>query len=300
MAVNVLFIHGEGIICNTLFFFIFHPFPPPLHLHTRRTLCVCSAPSCWLVLHNCWLAACSHLNKSNQQAIYSIIYIISWTACPHLRFELYCCSSTVSMSHSFGTISVTPPSKGCPLDNPCQDCSALMYHGQYRDSQQQDTSYLGWSSWLPENNFYLWEGITISWELTLYASGKVWLCLLSQRLGLGSSSLVARGGLFLFGSRGRKASSSRVLTHVSNMSSGRSFRKVALKRRKKGSLKIYPAPSHATLPLSWASSLCHIWLMSQFNTASHHILNASLGQGRSSSTFMCGHKTLPLASLELL
>lgn len=129
MAVNILFIHGEGIICNSLFFFIFHPFPLPLHLQTRRALCVCSAPNCWLVLHNCWLAACSHHKKSNQHTIYSIIYIISWTACPRLHFELYSCSCAVSMSHSFGTVSVTPSSKGCPLDDPCQDCSASVSHG---------------------------------------------------------------------------------------------------------------------------------------------------------------------------
>lgn len=59
----------------------------------------------------------------------------------------------------------------------------------------------------------------------------------SQRLEVLSS------GFLLEASRGRKASHPRTLTHVSNMSSGRSFRKVALKGRQKCSLRMRPAPA---------------------------------------------------------
>lgn len=187
MAVHVLFIHSEGIICNSLFFFIFPPFPLPLHLQTRRALCVCSALNCWLVLHNCWFAACSHHRKSNQHMIYFIIYIISWTACPRLHFDLYSCSSTVSMSHSFGTISVTPPSKGSSIRWSLPRPLCINVPWSLQRFSTTGISCLGWSSCLHENNFYFWERKAISWELTLYAAGKHGFFCLARGWGLGTA-----------------------------------------------------------------------------------------------------------------
>lgn len=116
----------------------------------------------------------------------------------------------------------------------------------------------------------------------------------SQRLKLLSSSFLSEA------SRGWKASHPPVLTHVSNMSSGRSFRKVALEGRQKHSLRTRPAPSPMMLPASRKRSPCHVWLAAGVSAVGHHVLNASGGDSRSTYAFIYGDKTLPLPPLESL
>lgn len=141
------------IICFTWFFFNFHPSPFPQHLQTRRLLCMWLVPNCWLVLHNRWLSACLHHEKCKQCTIFSVIYIINWTACPHSQFDLYNCSGTISISHLFVKTSITHPAsrslkwhqRWCPLDkieHPWERCSPQLYRSRYRGSTP------AWHAWL--------------------------------------------------------------------------------------------------------------------------------------------------------
>lgn len=78
------------------------------------------------------------------------------------------------------------------------------------------------------------------------------------------------------------------------MSSGRSFRKVALEGRQKRSLRTHPALSRMMLLVSWKSSTGYVWLVAGVSAVGQHVLNAKAqGHSRSTHAFIYGHKPCP-------